>query len=103
MSLLDLINGWCDTSEHYGTTGPIQIKLADSRNWKPTSYLPIDGFKELGFKEVDYNSPDQEGISFIQSNVDAQGERCSTAKAYLRPNMHRRNLHVATNAHVTKV
>lgn len=31
------------------------------------------------------------------------GERCSTAKAYLRPAMSRSNLHVITNAHVTKV
>ena len=31
------------------------------------------------------------------------GSRWSTAKAYLRPAMHRSNLHVVTEAHVTKV
>ena len=32
-----------------------------------------------------------------------KGKRCSTADAFLRPNSHRKNLHIATEAHVTKV
>ena len=32
-----------------------------------------------------------------------KGKRCSTAKAYLRPAMKRRNLHVVAESHVTKV
>ncbi|XP_048768051.1 glucose dehydrogenase [FAD, quinone]-like isoform X2 [Ostrea edulis] len=31
------------------------------------------------------------------------GERCSTVKAFLRPAMGRKNLHVSTNSHVTKI
>ena len=31
------------------------------------------------------------------------GTRCSTARAYLRPAMSRRNLHVVTEAHTSKV
>ncbi|CAH1773276.1 unnamed protein product [Owenia fusiformis] len=38
-----------------------------------------------------------------QVTVDANGERSSTATAFLEPNMDRKNLHVATQAHVTKV
>ena len=32
-----------------------------------------------------------------------KGRRWSTAEAYLRPNSHRSNLDIATEAHVTKV
>lgn len=32
-----------------------------------------------------------------------RGSRCSTAKAFLRPARHRPNLHIALNAHVTKI
>ena len=32
-----------------------------------------------------------------------KGHRWSTAEAYLRPNSHRSNLDIATEAHVTKV
>ena len=32
-----------------------------------------------------------------------KGKRCSTAKAYLRPAMKRRDLHVVAESHVTKV
>ena len=31
------------------------------------------------------------------------GRRCSTADAFLRDNSKRKNLHIATEAHVTKV
>ena len=31
------------------------------------------------------------------------GTRCSTARAYLRPALSRRNLHVVTEAHTSKV
>ena len=38
----------------------------------------------------------------MQSTI-YKGRRCSTAEAFLRPNSHRENLHIATEAHVTKV
>ena len=56
--------------------------------------------KQLGYKIVDYNGKDQIGFSYIQVNMD-QGKRCSAAKAYLR--VRRPNLHILTNAQVTKV
>lgn len=43
-----------------------------------------------------------EGFCFGQETV-GNGERWSTAKAFLRPAMIRPNLHVSTNAYVTKV
>ena len=42
------------------------------------------------------------GVSRGQSTV-SNSQRCNTAKAYLQPAASRDNLHVATNAHVTKV
>ena len=42
------------------------------------------------------------GFCYGQETV-RDGERCSTAKAFLRPAMGRSNLHVSTNSYVTKV
>jgi glucose dehydrogenase (acceptor) len=43
-----------------------------------------------------------EGYCPSQETVK-NGERCSTANAFLRPAMGRKNLHVSMNSHVTKV
>lgn len=43
-------------------------------------------------------------LGYCSSQETVQnGERSSTAKAYLRPVMGRNNLHVSMNSHVTKV
>ena len=38
----------------------------------------------------------------MQSTI-YKGSRCSTADAFLGPNSHRENLHIATETHVTNV
>ena len=52
----------------------------------------------LAFRDVILTS----GVSVAQGSL-SYGRRVSTASAFLRPVMHRNNLHVATNAEVTKV
>ena len=42
------------------------------------------------------------GFSVAQE-TNAGGVRSSTAEAFLRPAMYRKNLHISTESHVTKV
>ncbi|KAF2878935.1 hypothetical protein ILUMI_27239 [Ignelater luminosus] len=58
--------------------------------------------QELGYKLVDYNSPDQFGFSRIQATIK-RGRRHSAAKAFLEPIIGRRNLRILTGARVTKL
>ncbi len=50
----------------------------------------------------DYNL-DHNGYHRVQASITQNGVRGSTARQYLRPVMDRHNLHVITNALVTKV
>jgi choline dehydrogenase len=50
----------------------------------------------------DFNGASQEGVGYYQL-FTREGWRCSSATAYLRPALRRRNLRVATEAHVTGV
>ncbi len=52
---------------------------------------------------ADLNGPMQEGAGYINMNIAADGTRISASRAFLRPNLSRRNLTLLTNAHVTKL
>ncbi|CAH1783163.1 unnamed protein product, partial [Owenia fusiformis] len=78
-------------SKYHGTSGPLQVSGGDKV--EAIQYV-YDAAVEANLKTTtDYNGEDQLG----------NGERSSTATAFLEPNMDRKNLHVATQAHVTKV
>ena len=53
-------------------------------------------------RNPDYNGAQQEGFGRSQYTI-RDGRRSSSARAYLRPARHRRNLLVETGAHVTRV
>ncbi|XP_063407524.1 oxygen-dependent choline dehydrogenase-like [Mytilus trossulus] len=58
---------------------------------------------EIGYQTYDCNGGDnQTGFCQTQANIK-DGQRCSTASCYLRPNMHRKNLQISLNSHVTRV
>lgn len=50
----------------------------------------------------DYNQEDQEGVGYFQLTLD-KGQRCSAAKAYLKPARGRKNLHVIVKAQAVKL
>ena len=50
----------------------------------------------------DYNGQSQEGVSYVQRSAQRR-RRISAARAFLHPVRHRRNLHVITHAHATRV
>lgn len=62
----------------------------------------VEAGTELGYPNRDINGEFQSGFMIAQGTI-RRGSRCSTAKAFLRPVRLRRNLHVAMNAHVTKI
>lgn len=63
----------------------------------------VKGAKQMGHRENDYNSDQQIGVSYVQSNT-LRGQRHSAARAFIDPIINKRaNLHVLMEARVTKV
>ncbi|XP_066910417.1 glucose dehydrogenase [FAD, quinone]-like isoform X4 [Clytia hemisphaerica] len=60
----------------------------------------MDGFSKILPENKDYNGAKQSGTVFYQNTI-RNGQRCSTAKAYLKPK--RSNLHVSPFSHVQKI
>lgn len=58
--------------------------------------------EQAGYKTVDCNGKDMLGFCKMQSTTK-NGQRWSTAKAYLRPVIHRGNLQISINTMVTKI
>ncbi|KAL5015799.1 hypothetical protein ScPMuIL_005388 [Solemya velum] len=58
--------------------------------------------EELGVPVGDCNEPDLLGVCSLQTTID-RGRRASTYHAFLKPARRRSNLHIKTNAMVTKV
>ena len=89
-------------SKYHNTDGPLAVCSEGNGKLAKLTKLFVEAGKELGFDEVDYNGENQIGFSASQVTI-RDGVRASTAKEFLRPAMHRKNLHVAVRAHVTKV
>lgn len=62
----------------------------------------IKSSKYLGQNEIDYNSGQQIGVSYLQANT-LNGKRHSAFKAFVEPIMSRKNLHIMINTRATKV
>lgn len=87
-------------SEFHGHSGPLHISHA--RNTEPGVAF-MRAAKEMGYSDVvEGNGRETGGFAKFQFFA-YKGVRQSVAKRYLRPAMVRKNLHVVTNAHVTKI
>ena len=87
--------------EWHGNTGPLNVM--DLRT--PNKYLQafVDAGREAGYPvNNDFNGAEQEGVGPYQV-THKNGERFSAAKAYLTPNLGRKNLTVFTEAHTTRI
>ncbi|XP_077298956.1 glucose dehydrogenase [FAD, quinone]-like [Arctopsyche grandis] len=62
----------------------------------------LDSGKKLGYRTIDYNSDERIGFGYVQANT-LNGRRHSTSKAFLFPFKDRKNLHILTQATVTKI
>ena len=61
----------------------------------PATHAFVEANKQLGIEETDYNGATQVGVGLAQLTLK-DGERCSTARAFLHPARHRSNLFVWT-------
>lgn len=108
--------GWDDVLPYFKKSERARGDFADPRFHGKDGYLGVENPKhrykilnafldsadELGYPRVDYNSGDEIGFAIIQATT-SNGTRSSSNRAFLRPIRHRKNLHVAKFAQVTKV
>jgi len=84
-----------------GGSGPLGTEWARTRD--PLFDAWIEAGKASGYSHTeDYNGAQQEGFGRSQYTI-RNGRRCSSARAFLRPALKRRNLTVATRAYATRV
>ncbi|NRD32762.1 choline dehydrogenase [Shewanella sp. DC2-4] len=88
--------------EYRGESGPLGVNNGNQMQ-NPLYQAFVDAGIAAGYlSTVDYNAAQQEGFGPMHMTVK-KGVRWSTANAYLRPAMARRNLTVVTHALVHKV
>lgn len=85
---------------YHGQGGPLTV----STNQDPTPQTAafIKAIESLGFPLTDFNGPSPIGVTNMQRTM-RDGRRCSAAKAFLEPAVDRPNLHIMTDAVVTKI
>ncbi|XP_071527340.1 glucose dehydrogenase [FAD, quinone]-like [Panulirus ornatus] len=90
-----------ETARYHGSGGP---QVVEPKRWStPVAKGFLKAGQQLGYDVIDPNGPEQIGFSLIDLTV-RNGLRWSTADGYLKPAAETRpNLHVAFNAHVTKI
>ncbi|HTR01251.1 MAG TPA: GMC family oxidoreductase N-terminal domain-containing protein [Candidatus Acidoferrum sp.] len=82
-------------SPYHGVGGPMAVNFIQRPN--PLCDVFNATMAELGFRHCDdFNVAEPEGYGYRQGTI-AGGRRVSTASAYLRPAMQRKNLTVMTN------
>lgn len=85
-----------------GVGGP--IKITDNPNKTPLHEAFLRAGTQMGLrKKEDQNELDQEGIGYLQWNIDSNGRRCSAARGFLEPARRRPNLAVETGVRVNRV
>lgn len=94
------LNG-LENSTYHGKGGPMNTEYAKHRTKYSKAFMQAQ--KYLGIKKVDYNGEEQLGTSYVQANT-LNGRRRSAASAFIDPVLgNRPNLHILTEARVTKV
>jgi choline dehydrogenase len=87
--------------EFHGIGGPLNV--ADLELVNPLTRAFIAGAKEIGLSENgDFNGLTQDGVGLYEV-TQKNRQRHSAADAYLRPALHRPNLKLVSQAHVTRV
>ncbi|HTW38260.1 MAG TPA: GMC family oxidoreductase N-terminal domain-containing protein [Steroidobacteraceae bacterium] len=88
-------------SEWHGVGGPLHVSDFSGRH--PLSTAMLEACVQAGIpRSEDINCAEQEGVTWFQLTT-RNGQRCSTAVAYLHPAMSRPNLRVATYAQATRL
>lgn len=85
---------------HHNTGGDLNVEFNRFRTKIAESFVEANQF--LGQREIDYNSGDNLGVSYAQSNT-LNGMRHSAYRAFIEPILQRKNLHIMLDSRVTKV
>ncbi|SFF48487.1 Choline dehydrogenase [Fontimonas thermophila] len=87
--------------EFHGTGGPLNVTRLRQPN--PLSAVYLEAARQAGYAHnPDFNGARQEGMGYYHV-AQKDGERCSNARAYLRPAEGRSNLEILTGVHATRV
>ena len=95
------------SEEFHGNLGPLEV--SNQKAAKPISHAYIEACANSQVKiRDDFNTGDNEGAGFWQSTIfhseNKNGQRCSTAAAYLLPYVEKRkNLEIITKANVMRI
>ncbi len=95
-------SSWHGDNEYHSTSGPLSVRKGGA----PQLLYPqiAEAAQKAGYKITnDISGPDPEGIFITELTIDKRGRRHSTARAFLRPAMHRANLTVVTRATTKRV
>ncbi len=97
---------WGGGNDHHGGAGPLHVSRQKAP--RPISRAFIEAGAELQHpRREDFNTGENEGLGLYEvtqfHNAERNGERCSTAAAFIHPNLHRPNLKVITSAMVSRV
>jgi len=90
-------------NEYHGVGGGLRV--IDSPAENPIFDRFVDAGVEIGHPRcVDFNGKDQEGFGRFQATITDDRKRCSSAAAFLTPQVRQRpNLTIAVNAQVTQI
>lgn len=87
-------------SKYHGTRGPLNVRYTDYKSKLLKAFLKSS--QELGYNITDPNGEQMLGFSRSQATLQ-NGRRCSTSKAFIKPIIHRKNLHLSMKSWVTKI
>lgn len=85
----------------HGVDGPLNV--CDASRIIPFNDRFIEAAVQMGHEiNEDFNGAEQEGVGYFQYTIK-NGQRCSTADAFLHPALDRPNLTVITHAHASHI
>jgi glucose 1-dehydrogenase (FAD, quinone) len=87
---------------YHGTDGPLTVEHFRYQSNLSNSFLEAADQLNLLHPTGDLNGQVQSGFAWSHGTL-RDGLRCSTAKAYLRPCAHRKNLHISLDSFVEKI
>ena len=86
---------------YHSQSGPLGV--SDGAGASPLFKAFVDAAEQAGFPRTDdFNGENQEGFGYFQFSI-RDGERSSTARAYIHPTSNRKNLAVIVHAHATRI
>ncbi|NHN39884.1 NAD(P)-binding protein [Pseudomaricurvus alcaniphilus] len=96
-----LENSWRGDSKYHSSKGPVSVMQVD------TPILQYEALEQAAVaaghkRATDPYAEEDEGISRIELTI-GEGERCDTARAYLKPARSRANLTIKTDARVLRI